>query len=511
MRLRLRRFRRIKRGYYSFVLLVCAYAFTFVLPFFIGSRALLVQHDGTWYFPSARSYFRDIFSIGSTNIVSAKSLDQRATGELSVNPLAEANYGDLQSQYRGDAQRVARLSPLQRQRLYREEMSKDDLARLETEEQTFRDQQLASDQAFLKITLSRYMVKRLDPHEVLLPDEKIELHDEFYQFNELERKAFLKKFTRLQEIVSANRLALLALQGESLSAAQHQELTASLIAMPTPLEQAQQDGLNIETADQFVVMPFIPFGPFKSVAGVPETPFEKDISLPTPPDGRNWLGTDNSGRDLLARLVYGFRISITFALMVVTFAYVFGTAVGAILGYYGRWVDIIGQRFVEIWAAIPILYIVMILADIFGRQFLLLVGILTAFSWIGITYYVRGEFYREKTKDYVSAAIATGEGDFAIIFRYVLPNALTPIISFAPFAIVGTIVALVSLDFLGFGLPVPTPSWGEVLKQAKEAGMDEWHLVVFPMGAMFLTLQLVVFIGEAVREAFDPKVFSRLR
>ena len=122
-----------------------------------------------------------------------------------------------------------------------------------------------------------------------------------------------------------------------------------------------------------------------------------------------------------------------------------------------------------------------------------------------------GEFYREKNKDYVAAAIAVGEGNLAIIFKHILPNALTPIIAFAPFAIVGMISALVSLDFLGFGLPVPTPSWGELLRQAKDGGMQAWHMVVFPLGALFVTLQLVVFIGEAIREAFDPKVFSRLQ
>jgi microcin C transport system permease protein len=150
------------------------------------------------------------------------------------------------------------------------------------------------------------------------------------------------------------------------------------------------------------------------------------------------------------------------------------------------------------------------LASILGPSFGLLTVILSAFSWLSITYYLRGEFYREKSKDYVAAAVATGEGHLTIILRHILPNALTPIITFAPFAIVSLIISLVSLDFLGYGLPAPTPSWGELLKQAK-VNLRVWHLVVFPLGAMFVTLQLIVFIGEAVREAFDPKVQSRLR
>jgi microcin C transport system permease protein len=153
---------------------------------------------------------------------------------------------------------------------------------------------------------------------------------------------------------------------------------------------------------------------------------------------------------------------------------------------------------------------VIIISSIIQPTPWLLVGILAVFSWIGISYYVRGEFYREKAKDYVAAAVATGESDAAIIFRHILPNTLTPVISTAPFALIGGITALVSLDFLGFGVPAPTPSWGELMHQGR-ANLTEWHLVLFPLGAQFVTLLMVVFIGEAVREAFDPKTYSRLR
>ncbi|HZI50345.1 MAG TPA: ABC transporter permease subunit, partial [Terriglobia bacterium] len=143
-------------------------------------------------------------------------------------------------------------------------------------------------------------------------------------------------------------------------------------------------------------------------------------------------------------------------------------------------------------------------------SFWLLVVVLVAFNWMGITYYVRGEFYREKAKDYVGAAITAGVSDSGIIFRHILPNALTPVVSFAPFTIVLNITALVALDFLGFGLPAPTPSWGELIGQGV-SNLTSWWLVLFPIGAMFLTLLLIVLIGEAVREAFDPKEYSRLR
>jgi ABC-type microcin C transport system permease subunit YejE len=222
------------------------------------------------------------------------------------------------------------------------------------------------------------------------------------------------------------------------------------------------------------------------------------------------LGTDDRGRDVFARMVYGFRTSLAFALVVTFFCYIIGISFGAFLGYYGGKFDIIMQRFVEIWSAMPFLYTVMIFAAIMIPNFWMLVMILVLFKWMGMTYYIRGEFLREKSKDYVAAARAIGCTDGAIIFRHILPNALTPVISFAPFAVVANIGALVSLDFLGFGLPAPTPSWGELLGQGLANLTKPW-LIMSPTVAMFITLLLVSFIGEAIREAFDPKQYSRLR
>ncbi|NLM16582.1 MAG: ABC transporter permease subunit [Candidatus Riflebacteria bacterium] len=224
----------------------------------------------------------------------------------------------------------------------------------------------------------------------------------------------------------------------------------------------------------------------------------------------HFLGTDDRGRDVFARMVYGFRISISFSLLVTTLCYAIGICIGAFLGYYGGWFDIIMQRIVEIWSATPFLYTVMILATFITPNFFLLAIILVFFNWISMTYYIRAEFLREKSKDYVAAAKAIGCTDFEIIFKHILPNALTPVISFAPFAIVGNIGSLVSLDFLGFGLPAPTPSWGELLGQGL-ANLSKPWLILSPTLAMFFTLLLVSFIGEAIREAFDPKQYSRLR
>ena len=286
-------------------------------------------------------------------------------------------------------------------------------------------------------------------------------------------------------------------------------------AFGEPDYRALRDEFDAADADNWVIMPLYPYSSNESLLDQPGFP-------PHPPSRQHFLGTDDRGRDILVRLAYGFNVSLTFALLVILIADSIGVVIGGLLGYVSGKLDLIGQRVIEIWSSLPFLYTIIIVSSIVvpvyvpGRMqvlqpsFLLLVLILAAFEWMGITYYVRGEFYREKAKDYVAAAIVTGVSEASIMFRHILPNALTPVVSFAPFTVVANIAALVALDFLGFGLPAPTPSWGELIGQGME-NLTKWWLVFFPLGALFTTLLLVVFIGEAVREAFDPKEYSRLR
>jgi microcin C transport system permease protein len=286
-------------------------------------------------------------------------------------------------------------------------------------------------------------------------------------------------------------------------------------AFGDPDYRALKQQFSASNQGNWVLMPAIPYGSNEALSDPRSSP-------PNPPSREHVLGTDDRGRDVLVRLAYGFNISMTFALLVTVIGSVAGIAVGAALGYFGGKIDIVGQRGIEIWSSLPFLYTIMIVSSIIVPTYLpgrmvfvqpslwLLVLILAAFDWMGITYYIRGEFYREKAKDYVGAAIATGVSEAGIMFRHILPNALTPVVSFAPFEIVANISALVALDFLGFGLPAPTPSWGELIGQGME-NLTVWWLVFYPLAFLFLTLLLVVFIGEAVREAFDPKEYSRLR
>jgi microcin C transport system permease protein len=270
-----------------------------------------------------------------------------------------------------------------------------------------------------------------------------------------------------------------------------------------------------EGSGNWVLMPLYPYGPNEAL-------LDNSGSPPNRPSRSHLMGTDDRGRDVLVRLAYGFNISMTFAIVVTIFGEGLGIAIGAMLGYFGGKLDILGQRGIEIWSSLPFLYTIIIISSVVVPVYLpghyqlaqpsfwLLVVILAAFNWMGITYYVRGEFYREKVKDYVGAAMTAGVSDAGIIFRHIMPNALTPVVSFAPFVIVANIGSLVALDFLGFGLPAPTPSWGELIGQGME-NLTKWWLVFWPNAVLFLTLLLVVFIGEAVREAFDPREYSRLR
>ena len=232
---------------------------------------------------------------------------------------------------------------------------------------------------------------------------------------------------------------------------------------------------------------------------------------PNPPNLRrgHYLGTDTQGRDVASRLLYGFRISIFFALFLVIFGQAIGTTVGALQGYLGGRFDLVSQRLIEVLISIPFLYVVIILAALFVPNFWLLLIIMALWQWIDITFYMRTEMYREKTKEYCLAARSYGASHLRIIFRHLLPNCLTPLVTFTPFAMVAAIFALTALDYLGYGLPPPTPSWGELIDQALQAeNRDKLWLIFAPFGAITLTLALVVLIGESVREAFDPKQYS---
>ena len=237
--------------------------------------------------------------------------------------------------------------------------------------------------------------------------------------------------------------------------------------------------------------------------------YKEVLKFPFRPNRFHLFGLDETGRDVLVRCLYAFRIAMIFSLLMVVFTMVLGFIVGSIQGYFGGFIDITWQRLIEIWSAIPFLYVIILMGDAFGRGFFVLLVCYGIFSWIGISYYVRAEFLRLRKFYFVEAAKALGVPWYRIILRHILPNSLTPIITFFPFSLMGAISILSALDYLGYGLPPPTPSWGELLGQA-QAHRGSWWLILYPGLALFFTMLLTVFIGEGMRDAFDPKKFGKM-
>ena len=225
---------------------------------------------------------------------------------------------------------------------------------------------------------------------------------------------------------------------------------------------------------------------------------------PAPPSSDNWLGTDDRGRDVMARLLYGFRLSILFALALTFFGTVIGLLTGALQGFFGGKTDLAMQRFIEVWSAMPELYLLIIFSAVFDPSVTLLLVLLGLFGWMGLSDYVRAEFLRNRQLDYVRAARAMGLSNMQIIWRHVLPNSLTPVVTFLPFRMSGAILALTSLDFLGLGVPPGTPSLGELLAQGKN-NIDAWWISLSTFAVLVVTLMLLTFMGDALRDALDPR------
>jgi microcin C transport system permease protein len=266
-----------------------------------------------------------------------------------------------------------------------------------------------------------------------------------------------------------------------------------------PTEADYTDPFVVELINErgWMLWPAIPYSYDTVVLDLPGP-------APSPPTWQNLLGTDDQARDVLARVIYGFRISVLFGLALTLLSSVVGVIAGAVQGYFGGWVDLLFQRFIEIWTSMPTLFLLIILASVVTPNFWWLLGLLLLFSWTALVGVVRAEFLRARNFDFVRAARALGVGHFTIMLRHILPNAMVATLTFMPFVLIGGITSLTGLDFLGFGLPPGSPSLGELLAQGKNNLQAPW-LGISGFAVMAVMLSLLVFIGEAVRDAFDPR------
>jgi len=442
-RRRLQRFRRIRRGYWSFLILATAMVLSIFAPFLAESRALLVWYEGRPHFPTFQ--FLEMATFGQ-------------------EPPAGWNGREIETEY------------FRLQREWRVER-----------EMYARGRAAAGDDAQKLAALEAKFPNRRN--FVVMPPIPWNPYQNDFSANEtlpeIERALGSGDRDRAERLARRDGLADLA---EVIADGS----VAALLADPARSPTGTLAGLARS-------------GAMPSLAGLGTSP-------PHPPDAgrRHYLGTDAQGRDVAARLLYGFRISIFFALFLVLTAQVIGTVIGSLQGYLAGRFDIVSQRVIEVLIAIPGLYVVIILAALFQPNFWMLLAILALFQWIGITFFMRTEMYREKTREYCLAAKSYGASHLRIVFRHLLPNCLTPLVTFTPFAVVGAIFALTGLDYLGYGLPAPTPSWGELIDQALQTqNRDKLWLILAPFTALTVTLVLVVFIGESVREAFDPKQYAR--
>lgn len=443
-RKRLERFRRIRRGYYSFLVLGAAIVLSIFSPYLAESRALLVWHDGRLYLPTFEYLPMETFG-------------QEPPPAWGVEDL-ETEYLRLQSEWR-----------LERE-LYRRE----------------RDQAGAGAAEDLTELDARYPNRG---NFVVMPPIPWDPYQNDFWYNEI--------LNDVQDLLDS---------GERSQAAQLARRDG-LSELADAIEGGGIDAMmaDPERSPTGDLVGLVRTGAMPSLANLAAVP-------PTPPDfrRRHYLGTDSQGRDVASRLLYGFRISVFFALFLVLIGQAIGTVVGSLQGYLGGRFDILSQRLIEVLIAVPFLYVVIIMAALFLPTFWMLLGIMALFQWISITFFMRTEMYREKTREYCLAARSYGASHLRIIFRHLLPNCLTPLVTFTPFAVVGAIFALTGLDYLGYGLPAPTPSWGELIDQALQLeNRDRLWLILAPFGALTVTLVLVVFIGESVREAFDPKRYAK--
>ncbi len=513
---RVRRFARNRRAFVSFILLVFIFLGSLPAEFFCNDRPLVVRCEGRWYFPVLFYYPEDTFLHNGKKT----RPDYRELAKKDLFCKSRQNF---------------MIFPLHPYSPY-ESISPESIEIEDKVEIRIRPEPISG---YIETGPDLVVIKQRNL-SMLLGDSKASRHVNLRRIFDLSPsfiRAMEKRYANLesesveQSIVLNNKTLLLRLPAYRPRAQPPSRLrilffedikgekTTNLVLLPGKKQPEtfppvwekilpDQRSLILSLAQERFNRPVESIR-VKGKDRAYRITFEKaEVMFPYPPVKDHPLGLDAAGRDVLARLYYGFRISLIFGLLLSGCAVFFGVIAGGLQGYYGGKVDIISQRLIEIWNALPFLYVMILMGSVYGRSFWLLLFCYGLFNWIGISYYVRAEFLKLRSQPFVDAARCLGLSDARIIFSHIMPNALVPVITFFPFSLVGAIGSLAALDYLGFGLPPPTPSWGEMLFEAQQFRWA-WWLILYPSLALFLVMLLGVFIGEGIRDAYDPKAYGR--
>jgi microcin C transport system permease protein len=519
---RLRRFRLMKRAWYSFWILMALYAFSLGSELICNNAPLYVHFNGRSYFPVFRYYPDDTFTGSGKHTradykaIAASAFFKDHPGNFMLFPLiphGPYEIIDPASIVVADAvtlrfEPVARMATVNLRPDYTIARSTDASHFFGVNDESIADTPFTNywvlPAELLEAAAVRFRNETAEPVAVTLTNRSTPAVCADVALSQYEPRATAPTSVRLtfREITPAGekehsvrvernlRVRTVAFKHwDRLDPGVRSNLTAS--AARRFVEPVEKQTVSVEGANYSVS-------------------FDKeDIRWPYGPVKSHWLGIDNAGRDVLARILYGLRTSMTFGFVLVILSMGLGIAVGSVQGYFGGRLDLCMQRFTEIWSALPFLYVMILMGAVYGRGFLLLIFCYAIFNWIGISYYMRAEFLRLRHQPFVEAAQSLGLPHGKVIFRHILPNALVPVITFFPFSLVGAIGSLAALDYLGFGLPPPTPSWGELLQQAQQFRWA-WWLILYPSLALFIVMLLGVFVGEGVRNAYDPRPQTRI-
>lgn len=524
-RKRIQRFCAIKRAYWSFWILLILYSASLFANIFCNNKPLLIKFNGKYYFPIKYTYFKNDFDAKENKTpVDYKTLKKSAL--FSEN---ENNYMIFPPIPYGPDENI----PLTELSISRDitlmiepepkigsiDINEDlTIRKIESPEYFFEE-----NQEFKKKPLSNFIN--------INNELKAAIENRFANMPALEfeqdtilntKKIKIKLIKYESDSIKPSKLRLQIINHEtpknSINYSEKIKYNEKADPINNPpkiwavLSDEQKNEIHqkiLNRSIKFVDPIYLSTGS-ETAKDIWKFSFErKDAFHPFNPTWRHPLGFDEGGRDVLTQIIYGFRIALSFSLLLVLISILIGVSAGAIQGYFGGNVDLIGQRFLEIWVALPFLYIVILLGNVFGPSFWLLLSIFCVFNWINISYYVRADFLKLRKTSYVEAAKCLGISSFKIMWRHILPNALVPIITFFPFMIVGAIGSLTMLDFLGFGLPPGTPSWGSLLAQGN-VHRSAWWLVLYPSLALFFVMLLGTLIGDGLRAAFDPRKFHKI-